>query len=75
MPKKTHPLRAYREAHGITDAAMAKRVKISRVSIWRIESGQQSPKLRTVQRFIDATAGALTANDFLPITKRHRAQS
>jgi len=61
-----HPLTQYRLAEGLSGEAVAKRAGTSRQTIHRIESGAQFPSLTLIRRLIDATGGAVTADDFLP---------
>lgn len=60
----THPLRAYRNRHDITQVAFAERVGRSRQSIWRIEMGRQMPSTALIKKMIAASDGELCANDF-----------
>lgn len=60
-------LAEYMEAHGLTDAAMAKRIKKSRVSIGRYRRGLELPASNTVKLIVKVTKGIVTANELLGI--------
>lgn len=61
-----HPLRAYREKHGLALEALARRVGRTRQSMSRIERGKQKPSLDLIDRLVSETGGAVSADDFLP---------
>jgi len=42
----THPLTQYRDRHGLTLETFGQRIGLSKVSVWRIENGQQDLKPR-----------------------------
>lgn len=66
-----HPLRKFRNKHGIGIDEMARRAGTSKASISRIENGSQWPSGGLLSRLIRATNGEVTADDFL--TDRGRA--
>lgn len=57
-----HPLRAYRVTHGLSLGAMARTVGTSKQTVWRIERGRHNPTVRLIQKIIEATGGAVTAD-------------
>lgn len=50
-----HPLYEYRLAQGLSQAALARKLGVSRVSISRWESGDRRPDERIIPRIIDLT--------------------
>jgi len=62
----SHALAEFRTRKGLSKAAIAAKVGISRQSIHRIERGEQTPSLALVRRLVDATDGELRADDFMP---------
>lgn len=60
-----HPLRKYRTENGITLEHLAQMVGVTRATLSRIETWLQSPSLSLVCRLINATGGALSADDFI----------
>lgn len=61
-----HALTRYRKASNTSAESLARAVGTSRVTIYRIERGQQTPSLHLVQRLVTASNGLLRADDFLP---------
>lgn len=64
-----HPLVQFRELSKLSRAEVAKLAKTTRQTIYRIETGDQTPSLDLVGRLVrvaEAKGGTLTANDFLP---------
>lgn len=51
--------RTLRAHHGLTQAEMASRTGLDRITIWRIENGKALPDLETIKRMADATGGRL----------------
>jgi transcriptional regulator with XRE-family HTH domain len=68
-----HALRKYRHEAGKSLQEVAERSKTTRATLSRIENGLQIPSLDLVKRIIEATHGAVTANDFLPSHKPDEA--
>lgn len=70
----THPLRQYRDEHGVSAAVMGERLGLTRQSIHRIENGEQSPSSDTLRRVSDATEGVVTPNHMIaampPVSER-----
>ena len=60
-----HPLREYRKRLGITLHALADRTGLSKPTLPRIETGKQKTTQVTIERIVEATGGAVTANDFV----------
>jgi transcriptional regulator with XRE-family HTH domain len=63
----SHPLRLYREKVGLSLDDLAGMVDTSKASLSRIETRQQVPSMGLVERIVKATAGVLTANDFMAV--------
>lgn len=61
-----HPLKIYRQQHGITLADLADRVGSTKVSLSRIENRKQWPSLALIFKLKKATKGRVSADDFLP---------
>lgn len=57
-----HPLRHYRRLHGFSLEVFAKRVGTSKATLCRIETGTNGPSHALLQRLIEATEGAVTAD-------------
>jgi transcriptional regulator with XRE-family HTH domain len=47
-------LKLRREASGLTTRALAKKANISLATLWRIETGAQSPSISTLERIAEA---------------------
>lgn len=62
-----HPLRAYRKTAGKSLEDVARAVGTARSTISRIETGDIMPSLGLIARLKQATNGALTAEDFMPM--------
>jgi transcriptional regulator with XRE-family HTH domain len=58
-----HPVKRYRELHGLTLRQLADLVNTTDATVSRIENGLQNPSLALLQRFVDRTG--LKAEDFL----------
>ncbi len=63
---------AARAAAGLTQAALAKRMKTTQTVVARLESGKKMPSTRTLERFASATGHTLTIK-FSPTGKGKRA--
>lgn len=61
-----HPLRAYREARGLTIDDVVEKTAISRASVSRIETGKQYPSQPALLKLLSFTGNRLTPNDFYP---------
>lgn len=64
-----HPMTNFRKKTAISKERLAKLAGTTRQTIHRIESGEQTPSLDLVARLIAASEGALSADDFLPISE------
>jgi transcriptional regulator with XRE-family HTH domain len=68
-----HPLRAYRQAVGISFAEAASALDISPAQLSRIETRKQLPQPELILRIAAWTDNRITANDLLGLKKRGRA--
>ena len=66
-------LRAYLDQNGITPAEFAARVGSSESGVKKWLRGVRSPRHEMLERIREATAGAVTANDFHETRKREAA--
>ena len=62
---------AARAAAGLTQAALAKRMKTTQTAVARLESGKKMPSTRTLQRYASATGHTLTIK-LAPVVKSKR---
>lgn len=62
---------AARAKAGLTQAALAKRMKTTQTVVARLESGKKMPSTRTLERFATATGHTLTIK-LAPIAKGKR---
>lgn len=67
-----HPLRAWRERHGVSLRQLADRLRgddedplISYASLGRIERGLQPPSWAVLERLYEITDGQISPNDFI----------
>jgi len=60
-------LREWRKERGLSAKAFADLVGSSDASIIRLENGTQTPSFDLLKRIHEATGGAVTPNDFLPV--------
>lgn len=63
---------AARSAAGLTQAALAKRMKTTQTVVARLESGKTMPSTKTLERFASATGHTLTIK-LAPIAKSGKA--
>jgi len=59
-------LREYRISLGLSQADLAASVGVQKATISRIEKGKRTPSMGLVARIVEASDGALSADDFLP---------
>ena len=63
-------VRRYRESAGLTQLALARSADIGRVTLVRLENGEQSPRFKTLKAVADAlgvdTSNLLAEPEFLP---------
>lgn len=50
----------------ISDSDFADSIKRDATTVWRLKTERTLPDWKTVAAIIDATEGAVTANDFVP---------
>lgn len=60
---------------GTTAADFAKRVGVSKASISRIARREQNTDLDTVQKIIDASGGAVTADSFFAVPAQSEGEA
>lgn len=60
-------LAEYMAANGLDDEAMGKKIKKSRVTVSRYRRAIETPSSETVVDIVEATDGAVTANELLGI--------
>lgn len=60
-----HPLRTFRMQRRLSLESVASAVKVSKATISRIETGRQTPTLGVIERLIEFSEGALSADSFL----------
>lgn len=65
-PKPYSKLREWREANGITLAALSKTTRLQQSAISMIENGKSRPNWDSMLALYKATGRAITPNDFLP---------
>lgn len=59
-------LSKYLKDNGIRQRALALKSGVSPTAIHRYVAGTQFPRAKHIQKIVEATDGAVTANDFLP---------
>ena len=47
-------VRAWREKRGLSQSALARTAKVGRVTLWRLEEGEQAPTVDTLRRLAKA---------------------
>ena len=63
-PREPHPVRTYRDRHGIAMKDFAQKVGISVASLWRIEQGEvECPNLGIISRMALAAQGRVSECD------------
>lgn len=63
----------YLSANSISDGDFAEKIGIDRSSVSRLRRGVTRPDWPTIERIVSETAGAVTANDFLPAPQSDEA--
>jgi transcriptional regulator with XRE-family HTH domain len=61
----THPLRVWREAAGLTGAALGALIGVTKSTISGYESGQRIPRRKILINIRNVTNGFVTADDFI----------
>jgi transcriptional regulator with XRE-family HTH domain len=67
MTKRSEPLnglRLWREARGMSQEALARRLGVSQRTVSRIESWAQTPNRDAMRRILILTGGRVTSADF-----------
>lgn len=54
----------YLSARGLTCEAFAEKIGVTGTSVWRYAHGERLPRPATMRRIVEATDGAVTAQDF-----------
>lgn len=67
-------LSEYLHENKISDLAFAERIKRDPVTVWRLRTERTRPDWPTVEKIIEETGGAVTANDFLQGQQDEAAQ-
>ena len=60
-----HPLKTFRIQRRLSQESVAAAVKVSKSTISRIETRHQTPTLGVIERLIEFSEGALSADSFL----------
>lgn len=60
-----HPLKAFRRARSLSLDTLAEQANLSKATLSRVENGHQRPSFKAMRALIDASGGALTADDFV----------
>lgn len=71
----THPLERWRTANRLRVAEAAAKLGISGVSFYRLVAGKQRPSLNLIERAIQATGGAVTADELVAAAPSPRPPS
>lgn len=59
-------LALYLSQNDISDSDFAERIGVKRQAVHRYKTGERFPERAVLQKIIEATDGAVTANDFMP---------
>jgi transcriptional regulator with XRE-family HTH domain len=60
-----HPLRSWREKHGLTAEELGDKIGVSKAAVSRYERGHRRPDWPILSRIAEVTKGKITADDFL----------
>ena len=63
-----HALTKYRSEKGLTLEAFASLVGAAKGMVWQWENGGRIPRRATMEKIIEITGGAVTANDWFAAT-------
>lgn len=63
----------YLKKHGITPAEFGRRISRSRAAVSRYVADERIPDRETMAKIVEATKGAVTANDFYAPAKKAAA--
>ena len=58
-------LAEYLEKHELSAAGFGRLIGVTGSTVWRYAHGQRTPRRAIIHRIVEATGGAVTANDFL----------
>lgn len=58
-------LSGWLKAQGLSDVAFAAQIGVTRQALYRYRQGERFPHRDVMARIIEATGGAVTANDFM----------
>ena len=61
-------LDAWLERSGTRDNEFARRIGVSRVTLFRLKTGRRVPRRNVMDKINTETEGAVTANDFFDLT-------
>ena len=61
-----HPLKAWREANGVTLTQLSEKAGVLHSHLSMVENGKRSVSLKTGMKIIAATGGALKLEDLVP---------
>lgn len=61
-----HPLKAWREANGVTLTQLSEKAGVLHTHLSMVENGKRSVSLKTGMKIVAATGGALTLEDLAP---------
>lgn len=61
-----HPLRRWRQAQGLTLAALGSLIGVTKHTVSSYETGRRYPRPVTLAAIVRVTGGAVTPADFLP---------
>lgn len=61
----THPIRAYRQRHGLSLQALAERAETTRSTISRVEAGLINPSSSLLRRLTAAMGGEVSADEII----------
>jgi len=50
-----HPLKSYRDNHGLSQAALGERIGVDRITVWRWENGKRQPSPAQCKLLTEAT--------------------
>lgn len=65
----------WQETHAVTDTDMARQIGVSQAAVTRYRRGERIPEAAIMARIVDATAGAVTPNDFYGVRLPHTANT
>lgn len=68
-------LRPYLEENGISPAEFAREIRVEPASVHRYLSGERIPRPEILERIIQATNGAVQANDFFASVRARQAMA